>query len=418
MDIRLPRLGEGAESGTVVNVFVKEGDAVTKDQTILELENEKAVAPIPSPEAGTVTKVYVKVGDKISVGQAILSLSGGGPAPAVPASEAPKAAPAAEAPKAAPTKEAKDTAPAGEAQPQAPRREVPGIPPPASPSVRRVAKELGIDLTQIRGSEHGGRIVMADLRAYVERLQRLTLQPREAAPEIKKALPESVDFSKWGSVTTKPLSPLRQKIGEKMKESWTTIPHVTQFDEADITALMALRKKYAPKYEKKGANLTLTSFILKAVVAALKKYPIVNSSLDEKTHEIVFKEYYHLGVAVDTEQGLIVPVLRDVDKKKMLELSLELAQLAEKTRQRKVSLEELKGGTFTVSNLGGIGGGHFTPIINKPEVAILGVGRGKNNRLPLALSYDHRVVDGADGARFIRAVVEALENFKDKDVKI
>ena len=402
MEIRLPKLGEGAESGTVVSLFVKEGDIIQKDQTILELENEKAIAPIPSPEAGTITKVYVKVGDKISVGQAILSLSGIGTAPAAPA------APATEAPKAAPAQETQ----------AAPRREVPGIPLPASPSVRKVANELGIDLTQIRGSEHGGRIVMADLRAYVERLQRLTLQPREAAPEIKKAVSESVDFSKWGSITRKPLSSLRQKIGEKMVESWTTIPHVTQFDEAELAALMALRKKYASKYEKKGANLTLTSFILKAVVAALKKYPIVNSSLDEKTHELIFKDYYHLGVAVDTEQGLIVPVIRDVDKKKMLELSLELAQLAEKTRQRKVSLEDLKGGTFTVSNLGGIGGGHFTPIINKPEAAILGVGRGKNNMLPLALSYDHRVVDGADGARFLRAVVEALENFKDKDVKI
>jgi len=402
MEIRLPKLGEGAESGTVVSLFVKEGDIIQKDQTILELENEKAIAPIPSPEAGTITKVYVKVGDKISVGQAILSLSGIGTAPAAPA------APATEAPKAAPAQETQ----------AAPRREVPGIPLPASPSVRKVANELGIDLTQLRGSEHGGRIVMADLRAYVERLQRLTLQPREAAPEIKKAVSESVDFSKWGSITRKPLSSLRQKIGEKMVESWTTIPHVTQFDEAELAALMALRKKYASKYEKKGANLTLTSFILKAVVAALKKYPIVNSSLDEKTHELIFKDYYHLGVAVDTEQGLIVPVIRDVDKKKMLELSLELAQLAEKTRQRKVSLEDLKGGTFTVSNLGGIGGGHFTPIINKPEAAILGVGRGKNNMLPLALSYDHRVVDGADGARFIRAVAEALENFKEKDVKI
>jgi pyruvate dehydrogenase E2 component (dihydrolipoamide acetyltransferase) len=239
----------------------------------------------------------------------------------------------------------------------------------------------------------------------------------EDSPVAARRAPESIDFSKWGPVEAKPLTPLRQKIAEKMTESWTTIPHVTQFDEADITALMALRKKYAPAYEKKGATLTLTSFILKAVVTALKKFPTVNSSLDEALQKLVEKKYYHIGVAVDTEQGLIVPVLRDVDKKTLLQVSKELGELAEKTRQRKVSLDELKGGTFTVSNLGGIGGSHFTPIVNKPEVAILGVGRGAG-KLPLSLSYDHRVIDGAVGARFIRAVAEALENFKEDEVKI
>jgi pyruvate dehydrogenase E2 component (dihydrolipoamide acetyltransferase) len=243
-----------------------------------------------------------------------------------------------------------------------------------------------------------------------------------------------VDFSKWGPVERKPATSLRRKIGEKMSESWTTIPHVTQFDEADITALMELRKKYSAAYEKKGAKLTVTHFIMKAVVAALKKYPAFNASLDESSGEIVFKKYFHLGVAVDTEQGLIVPVLRDADKKSLFELAKELDALAEKTRQRKVSIEELKGGSFTISNLGSIGGQYFTPIINKPEVAILGVSRGvlkpvvvklktkevveARLMMPLALSYDHRVVDGADGARFMRTLVEALQNFEEKEVKL
>jgi pyruvate dehydrogenase E2 component (dihydrolipoamide acetyltransferase) len=284
----------------------------------------------------------------------------------------------------------------------------------ASPTVRKIADELGIDLAKIKGSEAGGRIVVADLRAYIQNLERSAQSP---SSRPATSIPEKVDFSKWGSVTKKPLSSLRQKIAERMLLSWTTIPHVTQFDEADITSLSLLRKKYAPAYEKKGAKLTLTSFIMKAVVVALKKHPNFNASLDDATQEMVFKEYFHLGIAVDTEAGLLVPVLRDVDKKSLLQISKELETLAEKTRQRKVSAEELKGGSFTISNLGGIGGSHFTPIINKPEVAILGVGRGAS-KLPLSLSYDHRVIDGADGARFIRTIAEALENFNEKEVKI
>jgi pyruvate dehydrogenase E2 component (dihydrolipoamide acetyltransferase) len=401
MDVRVPQLGEGADSGSVVSIFVKEGDKIKKDQTILELENEKAVAPIPSPAAGAVTKVHVKVGDKISVGQLVISLAEEG-APA----EAPRAAAVLQKP--AIPKEAVVSAPSGAYHYESKS----GFPPPASPTIRKMAEDLGIDLTKVRGSEAGGRIVLADLKAYVQSLH----GPGAAAPAAAKRAPESIDFSKWGAVEAKPLTSLRQKIAEKMTESWTTIPHVTQFDDADIASLTALRKKYAPEYAKKGATLTLTSFILKAVVMALKRFPVVNSSLDEVSHQLVLKKYYHIGVAVDTEQGLIVPVLRDVDKKSLFQISKEIGELAEKTRQRKVSLDELKGGTFTVSNLGGIGGTHFTPIINKPEVAILGVGRGAG-KLPLALSYDHRVVDGADGARFMRAVVEALENFKEEEVK-
>jgi pyruvate dehydrogenase E2 component (dihydrolipoamide acetyltransferase) len=290
-----------------------------------------------------------------------------------------------------------------------------------------MARELGIDLTRVRGSDEGGRIQLSDLRAYIQRLQKMG-----AADKAGKAAPapESVDFSKWGAITRQPMSPLRKTISRRLVESWNAIPHVTQFDEADITSLMELRSRYAPLYEQKGARLTLTSFVLKAVVAALRKHPIFNSSLDEAAQAITFKEYYHIGVAVDTDQGLIVPVIRDVDKKSLLELSKDLGGLAEKARSRKVSSEELKGGTFTISNQGGIGGAHFTPIINKPEVAILGLGRGamravvRDNKveprlmLPLALSYDHRVIDGGGAARFTVELVQALENFGEAEVRL
>jgi pyruvate dehydrogenase E2 component (dihydrolipoamide acetyltransferase) len=421
MDIRVPNLGEGADSGSVVGIFVKEGDKIAKDQTLIELENEKAVAPIPSTHAGVITKIHVKIGDKISVGQAIVSLAEEGTQSSVSASSAP---PSVKHEPATVISDQKNTVSSGPLPAAA-----------TSPTLRKMARDLGIDLSRVRGTESGGRIGLIDLRNYVQSLQSMALQPKSdtGTPARVKTV-ESIDFSKWGPVHKKAISSLRQKIGQKMLDSWTTIPHVTQFDEADITTLMVLRKKYSPLYEKKGARLTLTSFVLKAVVTALKKYPVVNASLDEASKEIVYKDYYHLGVAVDTESGLIVPVLKDVDKKNLLEISKELESLAEKTRSRKVSLDELKGGTFTISNLGGIGGTFFTPIINKPELAILGVGKGvlkptvineKTKQsvearllLPLGLSYDHRVIDGADGARFIRALVEAIETFSEKDVKL
>ncbi|MBI4431952.1 MAG: 2-oxo acid dehydrogenase subunit E2 [Candidatus Omnitrophica bacterium] len=409
MDIRVPALGEGADSGTVINIYVKVGDEVKKDQSLVDLENEKAVAAIPSTHAGKITQIYVKNGDKVTVGQSLVALAETG-ASAEPVGthgvRPPTPPPAPEAPK---------------MQAAAPQT-IPGIPPPASPSVRKLAQEIALDLRQVKGSEHGGRITIEDVRGYIKNLQNAAvgahMPVRQAGGRAPKPA-ESIDFSKWGPVKKEAISSLRKTIGDRMTESWTTIPHVTQFDEADITALTALRKKYAAAYEKKGTKLTVTSFILKAVVEALKKYPKFNASLDESTGELVYKEYYHIGVAVDTPQGLIVPVLRDVNKKSLFEISKSLEELAEKTRQRKVGIEELKGGTFTVSNLGGIGGGHFTPIVNKPEVAILGVGRGKlASTLPVALSYDHRVIDGADGARFIRTLCETLENFKEKEVKI
>lgn len=433
MDLKLPPLGEGADSGTVVNLFVKEGDQITKDQPILELENEKAVATIPSSGAGTVTRIYVKAGDKLSVGQRILSLgeSGASGAPTSSKTEQEPAEPRepiiqTPSPDAAVRHVAEEVGEAGE-EPGL------GLTPAAAPSIRKLARDLGIDLTRVRGTARGGRIVLEDVRVYIQRLQRLAAGPKAAAAvstAAPKAVVEQVDFSKWGPVSKSPMSPLRQVIARRMSESWVTTPRVTQFDEADITSLMALRKKYAGAYEQKGARLTLTSFALKVVVDTLKKYPIFNASVDEVAHEIVFKQYYHIGVAVDTDAGLIVPVLRDADKKSVLDLSLELEPLAKKARERKVGAEELKGGTFTISNQGGIGGAHFTPIVNKPEVAILGLGRGSMQAvvrenavvprlmLPIGLSYDHRVIDGGVAARFTVDLVQAFESFKEADVKL
>ncbi len=420
MDVKLPALGEGADSGTVVNVFVKEGDQIAPDQPVLELENEKAVATIPSTAAGTVGRVFVKVGDKVSVGQKLISVSSG-PEPASkaarPASESKSSAPPA---RPVPDEHEEPAEPdIDEARPK------PGAAPAASPAIRRLARDLGIDLAHVTGSARGGRIELADLHAYIQRLQKLAARPgpAAAAPSATKPAAESIDFSKWGNVVKKPFTPLRQVIARRMSESWNTVPHVTQFDEADITGLLALRKKNAEAYEKKGARLTVTGFVLKAVVETLKQHPIFNSSLDEVAQEIVFKNYYHLGIAVDTEAGLIVPVIRDVDRKSLLDLSRELEELAVKARDRKVSGDELKGGSFTISNQGGIGGAHFTPIVNRPEVAILGLGRaaakpvardGKvevRTLMPLALSYDHRVIDGGAAARFIVDLVKSLENW-------
>jgi len=421
MDIKLPSLGEGADSGTVVNIFVKEGDSITKDQPVLELENEKAVASIPSTAAGVVCRIFVKVGDKLSVGQRILSLAGGDADS--PATETRVAAPAVPSTSAS-GGVAANTAETG-AAPSEDDAEPSSASPVASPSIRKLALELGIDLRRVRGSERGGRIGMADLRAYIQRLQEIAAITKSSAKVAPTAKPvaESVDFSKWGPVSRTPLSALRKVIRRRMAENWTAIPHVTQFDEADITALQELRKKHAPAYEQKGARLTLTPFLLKALVQTLQKHPIFNSSLDEATEEIVFKEYFHIGIAVDTEAGLIVPVIRNVDQKSLLELSKDLEALAQKARDRKVSADELKGGTFTVSNQGGIGGAHFTPIVNKPEVAILGLGRSawkavvreqqivSRLMLPLALSYDHRVIDGGSAARFVVELVARIENF-------
>ncbi len=438
MDLKLPKLGEGADSGIVVNIMVKEGDSVAKDQTVLELENEKAVASIPSTAAGVVTRIHIKAGDRIAVGQRILTLETAGgqasaPAPSTPAKSAAKAH--------TPTAPAKPAAPVIPDELQdahattddlAPEEALENANVAASPSIRKMANELGINLGRIRGSASGGRIVIEDVRAYIQRLMRQAARPATAAAPSAPARPvaESIDFSQWGPILKKPLSPLRKVISRRMSESWQSVVRVTQFDDMDFSRVNELRQKYAPDYHKKGVKLTLTPFVLKAVAATLKQHPIFNSSLDEAAGEIILKEYIHLGIAVDTEQGLLVPVIRDVDKKSMLVLAGELEALAARARDRKVTAEEMKGGTFTISNQGAIGGAHFTPVVNLPEVAILGLGRGamkpvvREGRIearlmtPMALSYDHRAIDGGSAARFTVDLVKAFEQFNEEAVKL
>lgn len=431
MDVKLPKLGEGADSGVVVGIFVKAGDTVAKDQPILELENEKAVASIPSTAAGMVEQVYVKSGERISVGQRIISVTGGAGAPAAEPAPQPAAQKAARpaAPRPEPVEaEAELPAEAG-AGDEGP---APVAAPVASPSLRRMARELGIDLSKVRGSEAGGRVVTVDVRAYIARLQKAAAKP--ATPAAGAAAPKPVapriDFSQWGPILKKPVTPLRQVIARRLGESWSRVVRVTQFDDLDFTRIGELRKKFAAAYEQRGVKLTFTPFVLKAVTAVLKQHPIFNASLDEAANEIIIKEYVHLGIAVDTDQGLLVPVIRDVDKKSMLELAKELETLAAKARDRKVTAEEMKGGSFTISNQGAIGGAHFTPVINLPEVAILGLGRGAlkpmvhNGKIearlltPMALSYDHRVIDGGTAARFAVDLVKGFENFSEELVKI
>jgi pyruvate dehydrogenase E2 component (dihydrolipoamide acetyltransferase) len=437
MDVKLPRLAEGVESGIVVNILVSEGQEIKKDQPFIELETQKAVGSIPSPASGKVSKIHVKDGMEVTVGQLLITIS--------TESDSTNASAPARQEDSRPPEIAPDSqVDGGTRLTKAPDLEAPaadyryesksGAPPPASPSIRKIARDLGIDLARVKGSEAGGRIVLADVRAYIQSLQRLSVEePKERAGAISKPVParsEPVDFAKWGPIRRERMSPLRQTVSRRMIESWTTIPKINQFDDVDITDLMVVRKKYAAAYEKKGQHLTLTSFLLKSVAGALQKYPRANASLDEETNEIVYKNYFHIGVAVDTEGGLIVPVLRDVDKKNLLQLSKDLHELTEKTRQRKVSLEELQGGTFTISNQGSIGGSHFTPIIYAPQVAILGVGQGQakpvavegkiavRTLLPLCLAYDHRVLDGADAVRFLKEIIAGLENFSEAQVKL
>ena len=403
MDIRLPNLGEGADSGVVVNILVKAGDPVQLDQPILELETDKAVGSIPASVAGTVQQIRVKIGDKISAGTVLLTLTentGAAPPASAPLSQRPAVA--------APVK-------------LAPPPSNTGLPPAASPTVRKMAAQLGLDLTVVPGSGHGGRIAVEDLRAYIQNLQ-------SGSAAVKA--PAAIDFAKFGPVSKQPVSQLRKTIARRMSASWAAVPRVTQFDEADITGLNELRKKFAPAYEKHGAKLTLTVFAIHAVVQTLKKHPLFNASLDEAASEIVLKKYFHIGIAVDTEHGLLVPVLRDADQKSLLQLAKELEELAGKTRDRKLTSDQMQGGSFTISNQGGIGSGAFTPIVNVPEVAILGLGRGALKPavvagkieprllLPVAVSYDHRVIDGGSAARFVVDLVAAFQNFDAKEVQI
>lgn len=425
MDVRLPKIGDSADSGTVVSILVKPGDTITVGQTVIELEQEKAVAPIPSSAGGKVLEIKVKEGDKISVGTVLLTLEGAsGAASAAPSAPIPKAsAPRSSRP--APV-ELPDDDEDGAVDDETEEGPVG----PASPYVRKVARDLGLKLGRVRGSGAGGRIVLDDLARYVSRLERAVARAGRHAEEPKGLVYPLVnqDFSLFGPVTSEPLSALRKVISQRMVENKVTLPHVTQFDDADMSRIEELRKRFKAAYEAQGVKLSPTPFLIKALVSVLKRHPKFNASVNEVAETLVLKHYYHIGIAVDTEAGLLVPVLRDADKKSLVEIARELALVAEKARDRKVSADDMKGGTFTISNQGAIGGSYFTPVINKPETAILGLGKTRlkpvvtstgtieaRPLLPLTVSYDHRVIDGGGAARFTIELVKAIEEFPEQD---
>jgi pyruvate dehydrogenase E2 component (dihydrolipoamide acetyltransferase) len=424
--VAVPDIGDFKEV-EVIEVLVKPGDAVAKEQSLITLESDKATMEIPSPAAGVVKELKVKNGDKVSQGAPILVLEGAEQR-AEPRPEA-KAEPA-KAQAAAPAKaQAAAPAPAAPAPAAREASDDIGAKPHASPSVRKFARELGVDLTQVQGSGPKGRILHSDVQAFVKGA--LAGGAGRAAPPVKGGLggfnlpawPE-VDFAKFGPVETKPLSRIQKLSGPYLHRNWISIPHVTQCDEADITDLEAFRKAQTAETEKRGFKLTMLAFMIKACITALKQFPQFNSSLDKSGENLIVKNYYHIGVAVDTPGGLVVPVVRNADRKGVFDLAHELADISKVARDGKLKPADLQGGTFSISSLGGIGGTYFTPIINAPEVAILGVSRsgmrpvwnGKEFAprliLPLSLSYDHRVIDGATAARFTTFLVSVLSDIR------
>ena len=458
-EMKLPALGESIENAEVIAVLVSVGDVLTTDQPVIELETDKATAEVPAPFAGTVRKIHVAKGEQVQVGQVIITLDEAAevaqPASPAPsdkpaAAEVPVTPPAADSVSAPVVEPVEDDMLAGSepAAQSATPPAAPATPPPpaaviepepskvpaaavvpvtsaapvaASPSVRRLARELGITISAVKGTGKGGRIREEDVKNHARSSLAGTPVNAPAASTAPGggSLP---DFSRWGEIDRQPLSRMRLNIAANLSFAWRTIPHVSQFDRADVTSLQTFRKRYSHKVESAGGKLTMTAIVVKLTAAALRTFPRFNSSFDEARQELILKNYINMGVAVDTERGLLVPVIRDADRKSLVEIGIELSSLAERTRQRKVSLDDLQGGTFTISNLGGLGTTYFTPIINWPEVAILGVGRSRREAveiegelvartiLPLSLSYDHRVIDGADAARFLRWLAEAMEN--------
>ena len=418
----------------VIEVLVKPGDALRPEQSLITVESDKATMEIPSPAAGVVKELRVKVGDKVSQGSLILVFD---PAESAPAAATKLAAPslAAVPAKAEPQRAAATQAPRPVAA--APRPEpVPYEPAPvagvmahASPSVRRFARELGVDLARVKSSGPKGRITQIDVQEFVKGVMRgapaaaSALAARGGYSLNLPAWPQ-VDFAKFGSVEARPLSRIRKLSGGFLHRNWVGIPHVTQHDEADITELEAYRKENAPVAEKQGFKLTMLAFLVKASADALRQFPDFNSSLDPAGENLIVKKYYHIGVAVDTPDGLVVPVIRDADRKGVFDVARELADISKRAREKKLKPDEMRGGTFSISSLGGIGGTAFTPIINAPEVAILGVSRSQMRpaykdgtfiprlMLPLSLAYDHRVIDGAAAARFTTYLASVLSDFR------
>ncbi len=439
-EIVLPELGDGIETGEVVNILVSTGDEVAQDSILLELETDKAVIELPSPQAGKIASIRIKKGDTVKVGQVLFTLESEDASNDTPKTKPPEDTQSEEATQTQEDKKPKaDKALAAEEVQAASLKDEPqeessqpdektptaedekpsGTLNPAGPAARRLARDLGIDLSMVKGTARGGRITPDDVKAHARQL--LQSGPYAGAQAVE-ALP---DFSQWGSIETKPLSSLRRKVAENLSSAWPRVPLVTQFDEADITELETMRKKNLEYVKQKGGKLTMTVFVLKAVVAALKAFPQFNASLDVTRHELIYKHYFNVGVAVDTPSGLIVPVLKNVDQKSFTELAIELTELSEKARSRKVALEDLRGGNIAISNLGGIGGTGFTPLVRPPDVAVVGLSRNKlvpvwrhdkvqpRLILPFSVSYDHRVIDGADAVRFSRLIAHELETYQE-----
>ena len=422
-DILVPDIGdfEGVE---VIEILVAPGDNIQVEDPLVSLESDKAAMEIPSPQSGTVKQVKVAIGDKVSQGDLLITMEVTA-AEETKAAEEPTAVQSDAAPETPTVEQEPTTAPA---TPTLTQRPPPVTPSPideagfrkahASPSVRKFARELGADLAQIIGTGPKGRILKDDVTAFVKRI----MTSAGAGGGLGVAPMPEIDFSEFGDIETQPLTKINKLTGQFLHRNWVTVPHVTQFDEADITELEAFRKQLNEEHKSEGARVTVLAFLMKALVSALKEYPRFNSSLDATGENLVLKKYIHIGVAVDTPAGLVVPVIRNCDRKSLIELANELITVSARAREKKLSPADLSGGCISISSLGGIGGTAFTPIVNSPEVAILGVSRAQMKPvykdgefvprliLPLSLSYDHRVIDGADGARFTSFLNKVLSD--------
>ncbi len=442
-EFKVPELGENVATGDVTKVLVNVGDTITREQPVLELETDKATIEVPSSVAGVVKEIRVKKGDKVKVGAVVLTVdapaSGNGDRAAAAKTPPPDAAPSLDAPPVAapqsapaqasassrvvpmPVRQTQEPAPAPAAAPPPPARPD-GRAAPASPAVRRLAREIGVNINDVEGTGPNGRITQEDAKEHARRiLSSVGSASAVGAGTLARPARQLPDFSKFGEVERQAWTNIRRVTAEHLSYAWNAIPHVTQFDKADVTELEALRKRHKEQVAKAGGNLTVTAMLVRILATAVRKFPQFNASIDTERGEIVFKKYLNIGVAVDTDRGLLVPVIRNADEKNITQIAVELNQLAERARDRKLTPDDMSGGSITISNLGGIGGTYFTPIVNWPEVAILGVSRGAIEpvwkdgkfepvqRLPLSLSYDHRVIDGADAMRFLRWVVEAIE---------
>ena len=438
-EFKLPELGENIESGDLVRLMIKPGASITEGQPCMELETDKAVIEVPSSISGVVREIKVKEGQKVKVGEVIFTLEGGAVAEVQPVrrhepvehiSGQQAARLAFQLAMRAEGKTEEQALPPDQPQAAIPAFSMPvqlgkvagtdRDPVPAAPHVRRLAREIGVDIRSVPGSGPGGRISEDDVKLCAKN----ALAAAAAAAQTPRGSfvePELPDFSKWGKTERVSMRGVRRKTAEHLRQAWNTIPHVTQQDRADITELEQLRARFAPRAEETSGKMTVTAIALKVCASALKVFPQFNASIDMGKEEIIYKQYINIGVAVDTDRGLLVPVIRDVDKKNIVELAAEMTQLSKKARERKLTPEEMEGGTFTITNLGGIGGTGFSPIVNHPEVAILGLSRSRMEPewvhdkfeprliLPLSLSYDHRLIDGADAARFLHWIAEAFE---------